>query len=228
MNELAKLSKILGYTFLNNDLLERALCHRSLGRKNNERLEFLGDAAVNFIIGETLFRRFPQAKEGELSRLRASLVKGETLAELARQFEMSEFLKLGVGEQRSGGSTRESILADAMEAIIGAIYLDSGFEVCQRVVLKWYEPRLEMLQSSNELPNELKDPKTRLQEYLQARKFPLPSYDIVKTKGEAHKQTFHIECKVIGLTHKTIGIGSSRRKAEQEAAQHYIELLSHE
>jgi len=228
MSDLLELSNKLNYHFCDKVLLERALCHRSLGKNNNERLEFLGDAAVNFIVGEMLFEHFPKAKEGELSRLRASLVKGETLAELARDFQLNEFLKLGHGEQRSGGSKRESILADAMEAIIGAIYLDSDFQTCQKVVLDWYSSRLAAMKVPNGLSNELKDPKTLLQEYLQARKFPLPDYDILETKGAAHNQVFRIRCKVNGLALTAEGKGTTRRKAEQAAAQHYMELLTHE
>lgn len=223
-SDLLMLTAKLGYEFKNISLMEHALSHRSFGKNNNERLEFLGDAALNFTIAAALYQLFPDAKEGDLSRLRASLVKGEALAAIAAHFDLGKYLRLGIGEQRSGGSNRASIQADALEAIIGAIYLDSDFITCEAVILQWYEAMLDSMKT----PQELKDPKTRLQEYLQARKFPLPKYDILETRGEAHSQIFHIECKVEGLDYKTVGIGSSRRKAEQDAAQKYYEQLKNE
>ncbi len=223
MNDIKSLCEKLDYQFQDEKLLMLALCHRSHGRANNERLEFLGDAAVNFIIGKVLFHKFSKAKEGDLSRLRANLVKGETLAELAKELDVHDFIRLGHGERLSGGSKRKSILADAMEAIIGAMYLDSDFETCQKKVLKWYESRLANIKSADEL----KDPKTKLQEFLQAQKYPLPNYEIINTKGEAHKQIFHIECTVTGLSQKAVGSGSSRRKAEQQAAQKFLEIITH-
>lgn len=219
--ELQALSTKLGYTFQNITLLELALCHRSLGKENNERLEFLGDAALNFIVATVLYQHFPEAKEGDLSRLRASLVKAESLAILATHFDLSQYLRLGHGEQRSGGASRSSIQSDAIEAIIGAIYLDSDFNTCQRVVLQWYNDMLLTLKT----PQELKDPKTRLQEYLQGKKMPLPMYEISETMGEAHTQVFYIKCTVAGLPFTSIGVGSSRRRAEQDAAQKFFEVL---
>lgn len=213
----------LGYTFANSNLLEDALSHRSFHGKNNERLEFLGDSTLNFVIASALFKKYPDAREGELSRLRASLVKGETLAQLAQEFSLGDYLRLGPGELKSGGLNL-SILADAMEAVIGAIYMDAGIKVCEERILAWYANRFEEWQ---ELP-ELKDPKTLLQEYLQAHKLPLPQYIIAKTEGAAHKQVFHIECVVAGLPYHTVGVGSNRRRAEQEAAQKFLELLNHE
>ena len=210
----------LQYQFKDTSLLKAALTHRSVRGENNERLEFLGDSLLNFIIGEQLYRTFPQAKEGDLSRLRASLVKGETLAEIAQEFELGDFLRLGPGELKSGGFARKSILADAFEAIIGAIYLDSNFESCRERVLDWFAERIKEIHLSLQ-----KDPKTRLQEYLQAQHLPLPKYEILAIEGEAHAQVFHIECKVPGLSFATSSIGPSRRKAEQYAAEKFLDLL---
>lgn len=214
----------LGYHFSNMRYLEDALSHRSFQGKNNERLEFLGDAMLNFVIAAALFRLYPDAREGELSRSRASLVREETLAELAHQFELGKYMRLGVGELKSGGLERSSILADAVEAIIGAIYLDGGILVCEQCILTWYADRLTQLDQVTEL----KDPKTLLQEYLQANKYPLPEYAISKVEGAAHKQIFHIICKIVGLPYQAEGIGSSRRRAEQDAAQKILELIQHD
>lgn len=217
-NELQALSNKLGYEFKDISLLERALCHRSHGRDNNERLEFLGDAALNFIIAKALYNDFPNAQEGDLSRLRASLVKSDALTTLAIKFDLANYLRLGHGEQRSGGANRSSIQSDAVEAIIGAIYLDGDFNVCQTVVLQWYNEMLNTIKT----PQELKDPKTRLQEYVQGKKLPLPIYEILETSGEAHNQIFRIECKVSGSSFTSIGTGFSRRKAEQNAAENFL------
>jgi ribonuclease III len=211
----------LNYTFNNNELLNSALTHRSVKNENNERLEFLGDALLNFIIAEQLYKKWRLAKEGELSHLRAMLVKGETLAEIAQEFEIGDFLRLGQGELKSHGFTRKSILADAFEAIIGAIYLDSNFEICKARVLEWFESRIKTKDLS--IP---KDPKTRLQEYLQAKHLPLPKYQILDIAGRAHAQLFNIACSVSGLSFTTNGIASTRRKAEQLAAEKYITLLT--
>lgn len=197
------------------------MTHRSFGGQNNERLEFLGDSIVNFVIAEALFRRFPEAREGQLSRLRAQLVKGQTLAELAREFELGECLRLGSGEMKSGGHRRDSILADAVEAVIGAIYLDAGMDVTKARVLSWYATRLESI----DLQDTQKDPKTRLQEFLQSRQSPLPRYDVLSVEGEAHAQTFTIECRVEMLKTPTVGVGPSRRHAEQQAAEKALALL---
>lgn len=209
------LTKKINYQFKNLALLEAALTHRSVAGVNNERLEFLGDSILNCIIASTLYQRHLKAKEGELSRLRASLVKGDTLAELAQEFALSPYLRLGPGEQRSGGAQRESILADAIEALIGAIYLDSNFETCEQLVLSWFEKRLVNLT----LANNLKDPKTQLQEILQAHRYGLPVYTVVATTGEAHDQMFYIECYLAELNLRAEGQGKSRRRAEQEAAE---------
>ena len=212
---ISELASRIGHPFSDDSLFELALTHRSCGKKNNERLEFLGDSILNFVIAADLFKRFPDAKEGELSRLRARLVKGVTLSEVARELGLGDYLRLGSGELKSGGYRRDSILADAVEAIIGAIYLDSDMEVARGYILSWFAERLENL----DLKESMKDSKTRLQEYLQSRRQPLPQYDLVKVEGEAHAQTFYIVCHVEGLSDAAEGKGNSRRQAEQNAAQ---------
>ena len=216
-----RLERKLGYTFKDRSLLELALTHRSFKGKNNERLEYLGDAILGYVIAEQLYLRFPHFKEGQLSRLRARLVKGVTLAEIAREFGLGDYLKLGPGELKSGGFRRESILADAVESVIGATYLDSGHDVAKQMVLSWYEERL----SSPELETTEKDSKTQLQELLQAKKQDLPTYEVLRTEGEAHAQTFYIRCTIPaeGISIETSG--SSRRNAEQDAAKLAIEQL---
>lgn len=214
----------LGHTFKNLDYLEDALSHRSFRGKNNERLEFLGDAILNFVIAAALFRNCTEAREGELSRLRASLVRGETLAALAQEFNLGNYLRLGAGEIKSGGFRRTSILADAMEAVVGAIYLDAGMAVCEQCILRWFSSRLN---DFSELPD-VKDAKTRLQEYLQAHKFSLPNYEILSVEGAAHQQIFQVRCSVEGFDREAIGSGTSRRRAEQEAAQKILDLLENE
>lgn len=218
--ELA-LCKRLGYTFKDKKLLHRALTHRSVTGPNNERLEFLGDAILSFIIAEALCEHFPKLHEGELSRLRANLVKGVTLAKLAREFKLGECLILGIGELKSGGFQRESILADAFEAIIAAIYLDGGLETCRELVLMWFAQRL----TDPTAMNKLKDPKTVLQELLQGRKMELPEYTVLKIVGEAHAQTFHVQCNVPGIDFVTQAANTTRRKAEQGAAEEFLRLL---
>lgn len=211
---LARLERQLGHTFNDQDLMVLALTHRSFAGRNNERLEFLGDAILNFVAGEALFERFPQAREGQLSRLRARLVKGETLAVLARGFDLGEYLRLGSGELKSGGFRRESILADALEALIGAIYLDAGMDVARQRVLAWLSNELEGLT----LVDTNKDPKTRLQEFLQSRALELPRYEVVDIQGEPHCRIFFVQCDVSLLNDRTQGQGASRRIAEQVAA----------
>lgn len=215
------LAKKLGYQFKDESMIELALTHRSHGKRNNERLEFLGDSILNFVIAEALYQRFPEAKEGQLSRLRAQLVKGETLAELAREMKLGDYLRLGSGELKSGGYRRDSILADTVEAIIGAIYLDSDMECCRPYILRWYQSRLEQ----TSLLDTQKDSKTRLQEFLQSRRAPLPDYELLSVSGEAHKQTFEIRCAVTLLDQPTDGLGSSRRQAEQNAAKKALDKL---
>ena len=220
-DNLRPLIKALGHTFNNPSLLVLALTHRSFGYNNNERLEFLGDSIVNFIIAEDLYLRFPQAREGQLSRLRARQVKGTTLAEVAREFKLGDYLQMGSGELKSGGYRRESILADALEAVIGAIYLDAGMDAAKTRVLSWFAARLDAMS----LNDTQKDPKTRLQEYLQSRQQPLPQYEVIHVEGEAHAQLFTVECVIEQLDYRPLGIGSSRRFAEQEAAEKVLQAL---
>ena len=211
----------LGYQFTDLDLLQLALSHRSLGPKNNERLEFLGDSIVNFVIAEALYRQFPKAKEGQMSRLRAGLVKGVTLAEVGKELQVGECLRLGTGERKSGGQRRESILADAVESIIGAIYLDSDISACQARILAWFDSRLRSL----DLKTNQKDAKTRLQEYLQARKQELPVYELLQVKGNDHEQIFVMSCQVDMLGSATQAEASSRRIGEQKAAALALQML---
>ena len=219
---LSPLMRKLGYQFNQLSLLEQALTHRSCKGQHNERLEFLGDALLGLIIAEALFARFPQTREGDLTRMRSALVKGVPLASIAQELGLSDFLRLGPGELKSGGFRRESILADALEAILGAIYLDSGMEACKSRILEWFGPRLEDI-----APGQQKDSKTQLQEYLQGLRLPLPTYEVIATVGEAHQQTFTVRCTVLGRTPIT-ATGSSRRKAEQDAAALALEQLKHD
>ena len=208
------LTRRLGYEFNDSALVEQALTHRSYSGAHNERLEFLGDSIVNFLIGEALFLRFPDAREGDLSRMRAGLVKGPTLATIAREYQVGDCLNLGPGERKSGGHRRESILADALEALVGAMYIDGGLDVCRQRVLAWFGARLDGIR-----PGELnKDAKTRLQEWLQARQLPLPVYNLRRAHGEEHNQQFEVECEVGLINERFSGEGSSRRAAEQAAA----------
>lgn len=216
-----RLQQRLGYEFKQHKLLELALTHRSFGAHNNERLEFLGDSILNLIIGEALFHRFPEAREGQLSRLRAQLVKGETLAEIAREYELGECLILGEGEMKSGGHKRDSILADCVEALIGAIFTETHLDTCRTHVLTWYQSRLDALT----LGATDKDPKSRLQEYLQAQHKPLPEYEVVETLGEAHSHVFTIECRVAVLKQTVRAQASNRREAEKLAAIEVLRLL---
>lgn len=211
----------LGYVFSNKEFLQRALSHRSLGKRNNERLEFLGDAILGYVIAEALYRAFPQATEGELSRLRASLVKLESLAEIARELDLGQVIRLGAGELKSGGFNRDSILADAMEAIMAAIYLDSDLETTRGRILDLYASRLSALT----LVRENKDPKTRLQELLQSRHSNLPVYTVVEVKGKEHAQVFCVECRIDDYNVCVQASGDSRRKAEQAAAQSALDGL---
>lgn len=220
---LRRLMEVLGYHFTHVDWFLLALTHRSVsGNRNNERLEFLGDSILNFIIADYLFLKFPQEQEGRLSRLRSSLVRQDTLADLARELKLGEHLSLGPGELKSGGFRRDSILADTLEAIIGAIYRDCGdMRRCEALVLGWYGGRLNNLDSEMVL----KDSKSRLQEYLQSRHQPLPTYIVLSVVGEAHNQHFVVACQVPGLAQQTEGQGSSRRVAEQEAAAAALQSL---
>jgi ribonuclease-3 len=213
-----RLEAALGHGFGRPELLRQALTHRSFGSPHNERLEFLGDAVLNCAVAGYLYKRFAELKEGELSRLRASLVRQETLADIARSLSLGDFLQLGEGELKSGGSGRPSILADALEAIIGAIYVDAGFDAARTVIELLYKSAMARID-----PNDAgKDPKTALQEILQGRHLPLPRYGLLATHGEAHIQEFEVECAIPDLDIRTTGAGSSRRIAEQQAAQRAI------
>jgi len=220
-HDLTRLTKKLGYVFKNENLLYQALTHRSAKGAHNERLEFLGDAILGFVIAETLFEQFPQHDEGDLTRMRSSLVKGVTLAEIARGFNLGECLILGPGELKSGGHRRDSILEDAIEAIIGAVYLDSTIECCKQLILFWFDSRLKAIKPGNGQ----KDPKTLLQEYLQGRQIALPTYDVIDTAGQSHNQEFTVRCQTSVIDDEVIAKGTSRRKAEQEAAQQILALI---
>lgn len=196
-------------------LLRQALSHRSVGDHNNERLEFLGDAVLGFVISEALYRRFPEADEGQLSRLRVSLVKGSALADLARELALGDQLRLGAGERSGGGRQRRSILADTLEAVIGALALDQGLEICRQSLLRVFEERLEALDPGKAL----KDPKTRLQEWLQGQGRPLPDYELLRSEGEDHDRTFYVRCVLQHPAVSAEGGGRSRRAAEQAAAE---------
>jgi ribonuclease-3 len=208
------LQQRLGCRFADNELLIRALTHRSVGSDNNERLEYLGDAVLSFVVAEMLFEAHPEASEGELSRYRASLVSGDALGAVALELGLGELLNLGEGERKSGGKWRASILADALEALIGAVYLDQGLDAARAVAARLLQRRLE------ELPGacELKDAKTRLQEWLQGRGLGLPEYKVLEISGEPHEQLFRIRCDIGELAIAAEAQGSSRRRAEQEAA----------
>jgi len=219
-----KFLKVIDYIFNNAALLDSALTHRSVAANNNERLEFLGDSVLGLVISTELYQRFSDIDEGVLSRLRASLVKGETLAELAKEINLGEFIQLGSGELKSGGFRRASILADAFEAVIGAIYLDGGIQAATKFIHTQYATRLDKVN-----PKEVsKDPKTRLQEYLQARSLPLPVYTVISIEGESHQQTFTVKGQVEVIDHEIKGSGKSRRFAEQQVAQKILELLTND
>jgi len=221
ISDLDWAEQVFGFRFTDPDLLQSALTHRSAGSRHNERLEFLGDALLNFVIAEELFRRAGESDEGDLSRLRASLVKGATLAALARDAQLGDRLKLGSGELKSGGYRRESILADALEALLGALLLDGGTAAASNAIRRLYRKRLENLPR----PSELKDPKTRLQELLQARGLGLPEYTVEDVRGAAHNQRFTVRCRVAALQREVAGLGTSRRKAEQAAASGMLTSL---
>ncbi len=208
------LLKKLEYSFSDLSLLEEALTHRSYSSTNNERLEFLGDGILNFVIAHELFKLYPDVQEGDLSRLRASLVNKDSLAEIASHLALGEVIKLGSGELKSGGFRRPSILADAVESILGAVYCDGGFEPCRELIIRLYADRLAL---SMDLQS-LKDPKTQLQELLQSRRFSLPDYQVVNITGQAHAQVFHVRCSIKKMNIEVNGEGKSRRKAEQIAA----------
>lgn len=202
-------------------MLDQALTHRSLGNKNNERLEYLGDAVLDTIISDFIYHKYPDASEGELTRLRASLVKGEKLAEIGRDIQLSKDIKLGPGELKSGGWRRDSIIANTLEALIGAIYLDSDFEACREFIHKLYGKHLENI----DLATIKKDPKSQLQEYLQSHKQVVPVYNVMDESGSSHQPEFIVSCKVDSLEEPVVATGSSKRKAEQSAAKKAMALL---
>ena len=217
----ATLCRKISYTFNQPELLRQALTHRSHSSPHNERLEFLGDSVLNCAVAGLIFRHLPNLPEGELSRLRASLVNQQALFELAQALDLGEQIRLGEGELKSGGHRRPSILADTLEAVLGAIYLDGGFAQAEKVVATLFMPLLQQLN-----PQTIdKDPKTLLQEYLQSRKLGLPQYSVVATSGEAHQQQFLVECIITKLNIRTIGKGASRRSAEQGAAKQAYEQV---
>ncbi len=215
------LCRSIGYDFLDQTLIDKALTHRSAGGTNNERMEFLGDSILGFVIADALFHNLAHADEGDMSRLRSSLVRGVTLAELAREIDLGKYLLLGPGELRSGGQSRDSILADAMEAIFAAVYLDGGYTAARNFILKLYKKRLDNITTDKQL----KDPKTRLQEYLQAQRHNLPIYSVIEVTGEQHDQNFTIKCVIDDLDIQAVASGSSRRKAEQKAADKLLQEL---
>lgn len=212
--QLEQLGSSLGYAFRKEGLLKQALTHRSYSSQHNERLEFLGDSVLNCVVARALFDAFPDLPEGTLSRMRANLVRQETLAEIATRLKLGDFILLGEGELKSGGFRRPSILADTLESIIGAVFLDDGFEAAQSLVLRLFRPAIASID-----PNASgKDAKTRLQEWLQGKRHALPNYKLAGTLGEAHDQIFVVTCQVPALGIMTQGQGRSRRAAEQEAA----------
>jgi ribonuclease-3 len=217
----AWLKQSLDYEFRDEQLLTQALTHRSVPGPNNERLEYLGDAVLDVVVSEATYRLRPDATEGELSRIRSSLVKDTTLTELAMSIGLGSWLALGPGVRKGGSYGRSSILGDALEAVFGAVYLDSGFKEAQRVIQAVYGERLRRLPDSASR----RDPKTRLQELLQGRKIGLPDYRVENTSGQAHRQTFEVSCTIAALDRRTLGQGTSRRNAEQDAAMRMLALL---
>jgi len=216
-----KLARQLGYQFEDDGLRQQALTHRSAHGEHNERLEFLGDALLGMLIAEHLYATFPLADEGQLTRTRASLVNREALADIARELDLGEYLVLGEGELKSGGWRRDSILANALEALLGAIYLDGGIEACRDCVRRIYAARL----TERDPHESVKDSKTALQEYLQARRLALPRYETTEVDGPPHEQVFTVRCEVDELAHPVCASGRSRRKAEQAAARAALNLL---
>lgn len=216
------LAACTGYHFSNPALLDQALTHRSAGKPHNERLEFLGDAILNFLIADAVFAEHASASEGELTRLRARLVRRETLASIARDLPLGQLLKLGAGELKSGGRDRDSTLADTLEAVLGAIYLDAGsIDTCRDVVLEIFKDHM----TNPVLREALKDPKTELQELLQSRRMPLPEYAVVEMSEEHQSHSFVVECRIAGVDDAVLGYGGTRRAAEQEAARGVLKLL---
>lgn len=214
----------LGHRFSRPGLLKEALTHRSHNAGHNERLEFLGDSVLNCAVADLLFQRFPQLSEGELSRLRAALVNKNVLHDIALTLDLGDAILLGEGELKSGGHRRPSILADALEALIGAVFVDAGFPIAASAIARLFAAHIDRLD-----PNHIaKDHKTRLQEYLQGRRLAVPRYDIVQTSGEAHEQTFRVVCNIVGLRVQVEGVGASRKLAEQDAAESAYRQIVHD
>ena len=214
----------INYNFSDPGLLEKALTHRSVGSGNYERLEFLGDSVLDLVIADRLISLHPKATEGDLSRMRSRLVRAESLREVAASIELGTHLRLGVGERKSGGRRRASILGDALEAILGAIYVDGGYEACRDVILEVFQSSIEALPDAESL----KDPKTRLQEYLQGRGRPLPKYDLLEERGADHDKEFSVRCSLKDSEQHAVATGTSRRKAEQAAAQALYEQMTND
>lgn len=221
MSDIGRFETRIDYIFNDQDLLRRALTHRSFQKQNNERLEFLGDSILGFIIAESLYHQFPRAPEGDLTKMRARLVRQSTLADLARKLGINDFLILGEGELKSGGGERDSILSDAIEAVFGAVYLDGGFRNAKTIVLKLFADKLIEINTED-----LKDNKTRLQEILQKKEKPLPVYDVLNQTGDAHDLTFEVKCEIEHPNSPFLAQGRSRRTAEQNAAKLAIKALS--
>ncbi len=219
----AALEAKLGYRFKQAELLQQALTHRSYSAQHNERLEFLGDGVLNCVVGHLLYARFPQLPEGRLSRLRANLVNQQSLHEVACKLELGEYLRLGEGEVKSGGRQRPSILADALEALFGAAFLDGGFTAAHGMIAGLFEAKIAAIDPSLQG----KDAKTALQEWLQSRRYALPDYRLLGVTGQAHAQTFEVECHIAALDLTTRGRGKSRKMAEQQAAQEALARLTH-
>jgi len=217
----SKMLELLDADILESDAFKKAVTHRSMGKKNNERLEFLGDSVLGLVMTEYLFKNLPQSKEGELSRLRSYLVRGTTLSEIAAESNLGEYLKLGEGELKSGGFRRESIMEDALEAIIGAVYMVKDYDYARNYILTLFTERLDNLPN----PDSLKDPKSRLQEWLQSQGQPVPAYRVLDVSGDAHQQQFLTECRIDSLKIVTHAEGASRRKAEQSAAEKALALV---
>ena len=224
MKAINVLEKHFGYQFKNSELLDQALTHRSASKKHYERLEFLGDSILGFVISGELYNRFPDANEGELTRLRSQIVKGETLAKISKELELREFVNFGPGELKSGSRRRASILADVLESIIGAIFIDSDLPTVEKIILTLFASKL----ASSHPDKILKDPKTRLQEYLQSRGMDLPEYEVEEITGPAHKQHFKVLCKIVALGLVEQGEGGSRKHAEQDAAKKIYEKVTND
>jgi|TARA_B100000795_G_scaffold112162_1_gene82920 ribonuclease-3 len=218
-NNIGQLQQRLGYQFIDPDLLTLALSHRSVAAENNERLEFLGDSILGLVVTDFLYREFPQAREGDLSRMRSHIVRGESLAEVAKQLALGPDLLLGSGEMKSGGHRRDSILGDTVEALIGAVYLDRGIEAAREIVTAWFKSFFDSALQAQPV----KDAKTALQEWLQHRNKPLPDYQLVSTGGEAHSRLFTVSCKIAAVEAAMTATASSRRRAEQMVAEQLLE-----